>query len=281
MKYIGAHVSISGGLHKSVLNAKKIGATTFALFTKNPLQWNSLDISDKEKKNFINLCKFFNFNLKMILPHCGYLINLGHPVDTLLEKSRCSFINEIIRCKSIGLSFLNVHPGNHLYKITEIDCLKRISHSINIVLDKIENFSIILENTAGQGSSVGYCFDHLKYIIDNIDYKDRIGICIDTCHAFASGYDLRTKEKCKKTFDLFDKIVGLNYLKAFHFNDSKNKFFSNIDRHNNLGKGYIGSEAFIWILQNICLNNIPIILETTNKDMWIKEIIWLKNNYKS
>ncbi|QCI20875.1 deoxyribonuclease IV [Buchnera aphidicola (Hyperomyzus lactucae)] len=277
MNYIGAHVSSSGGLEKTVLRAIEINATAFSFFTKNQLQWLAPPLVQKTIDDFKSSCIKHKFTPQQILPHSSYLINLGHPVNNLLEKSRFSFIDEITRCSQLGLSFLNFHPGSHLNKITEISCLLRISESINIALEKTKDVIAVIENTAGQGTNVGYCFEHLSQIIKNIHDKSRVGVCIDTCHLFASGYDLRTIKDCENTFKKFNDLIGLKYLKGIHLNDSKKKINSRIDRHESLGLGEIGKVAFQWIIRNKNFHYIPIILETVNPRLWKDEISWLRS----
>lgn len=280
MNYIGAHISSSGGVDKTVLRAVQIQATAFSFFTKNQRQWFAPPLIQKKIDCFRELCIKYTFAPQQILPHSSYLINLGHPFDDFLKKSRASFINEMIRCSQLGLIFLNFHPGSHLNKITESSCLLRISHSINIALEHSENVIAVIENTAGQGTNVGYCFEHLSEIIQNVDDKSRIGVCIDTCHLFASGYDLRTVQDCENTFKKFDHIIGLKYLKGIHLNDSKRKLNSRVDRHESLGLGEIGRIAFRWIIRNNHFCNIPIILETINPAIWAEEISWLRSQKK-
>ncbi|XBC42538.1 MAG: deoxyribonuclease IV [Buchnera aphidicola (Meitanaphis elongallis)] len=277
MRYIGTHVSILGGLDQAVIRAKKLKATAFALFVNNPLRWMKAELKDKHILKFRSACRNFSYHSKQILPHSGYLINLGHPLDECLNKSRLSFISEIIRCHKLGLEFLNFHPGSHLNKITEKQCLDRIADSINLALEKTIRVKLVIENTAGQGTNVGYSFEHLMFVIDRIKDKARIGVCLDTCHLFSSGYDLRTISSCEKTFQRFDDIIGFNYLCGMHFNDSRTVFNSRIDRHHNLGKGNIGKLAFNWIVKNVNCRNFPIILETTDKTLWAQEIDWLKS----
>ncbi|ACL29957.1 deoxyribonuclease IV [Buchnera aphidicola str. APS (Acyrthosiphon pisum)] len=280
MNYIGAHVSSSGGLEKTVLRAIQIKATAFSFFTKNQRQWFSPPLIQKKIDQFKAMCIKYSFQPQQILPHSSYLINLGHPIDELLRKSRKSFIDEMIRCSQLGLIFLNFHPGSHLNKITENACLLRVSDSINIALEKTQNVIAVIENTAGQGTNIGYCFEHLSEIIKNIDDKSRVGVCIDTCHLFASGYDLRTKKDCENTFEKFNSLIGLKYLKGIHLNDSKKKINSRVDRHESLGLGEIGTAAFTWIIKNENFSNIPIILETANPMIWEEEIDWLRSQKK-
>ncbi|AEO08497.1 endonuclease IV [Buchnera aphidicola str. Ak (Acyrthosiphon kondoi)] len=280
MNYIGAHISSSGGLEKIILRAVQIKATAFSFFTKNQRQWFSPPLVQKTIDCFKDLCIKHAFTPQQILPHSSYLINLGHPIDELLEKSRTSFIDEMIRCNQLGLILLNFHPGSHLNKITEGSCLLRIAKSINIALEKTKNVIAVIENTAGQGTNVGYCFEHLSQIIENVHDKSRVGVCIDTCHLFASGYDLRTEQDCKNTFEKFNNLIGLKYLRGIHLNDSKRKLNSRIDRHESLGLGEIGKLAFRWIIRNKNFYNIPIILETVNPKIWKEEIHWLRSQKK-
>ncbi|QCI20290.1 deoxyribonuclease IV [Buchnera aphidicola (Brachycaudus cardui)] len=277
MKYIGAHTSASGGLEKAIFRAVQIKATALSFFTRNQRQWISPSLTQQKIYDFKRACIEYKFTPQQILPHSSYLINLGHPIDSLLEKSRTSFINEILRCNQLGLIFLNFHPGSHLNKITEHDCLLRIAESINIALDKTKNVIAVIENTAGQGTNVGYCFEHLSEIIKHVNNKSRVGVCIDTCHLFVAGYDLRTEEDCENTFKKFNDIIGFKYLKGIHLNDSKKKINSRVDRHANLGLGEIGRLAFTWIIRNNNFHNVPIILETTDSMLWENEISWLRS----
>lgn len=280
MKYIGAHVSASGGVYNAPLNAHQINATAFALFTKNQRQWHAKPLESKTIDQFRLNCEKYHFHSKQILPHDSYLINLGHPDKERLEKSRSAFLDEFQRCEQLGLTLLNFHPGSDLRQISVDDCLARIAQSINITLEKTQNVVAVIENTAGQGSNLGYKFEHLAQIIDQVEDKSRVGVCIDTCHAFAAGYDLRTKKACDETFAEFDKIVGFKYLRAMHLNDAKSELASHVDRHDSLGKGNIGKTAFEYIMQDPRIDEIPLILETINPDIWADEIAWLKSLHK-
>jgi deoxyribonuclease-4 len=277
MKYIGPHVSISGGLSKAIKKAYKLKSTAIGFFLKNPLQWNISSINKKIIKNFKNSCEKYQYSSNQILPHSGFLINLGHPNEYFLNKSRESLIQEVIRCKNLGLKFINFHPGSHLNRISEKDCLKRISDSINYVLRKTKKIILVIENTSGQGTNLGYCFEHLSYIIEKVKDKHRIGVCIDICHLFSSGYDIRNFRSYTKTFDLFEKKIGFNYLKGIHLNDSKHILNSRKDRHENLGLGHIGKESFKFIMKDFRFQNKPMILETVNHKFWKEEISWLKS----
>lgn len=276
MYYIGAHVSASGGVENAPLNAHNIGATAFALFTKNQRQWFSSPLTEESIALFKSRCAEYGFTPCQILPHDSYLINLGSPDKESLEKSRNSFIEEMHRCEQLGLDRLNFHPGSHLKKISEDDCLKIIAESINIALSKTTGVTAVLENTAGQGSNLGYRFEHLRTIIDLVDDKSRVGVCIDTQHAFASGYNLLGED-----FDIvwkdFNNIIGFNFLKGMHLNDSKKELASRVDRHETLRNGLLGESPFIRILTDTRFENIPLILETPDENLWKNEIDWLKN----
>lgn len=276
MKFVGAHVSASGGVDQAVIRAHELNATAFALFTKNQRQWKAAPLSIDVIDKFKSACAQYNYQPAQILPHDSYLINLGHPVEEALEKSREAFIDELERCSELGLTLLNFHPGSHLMQIDEDKCLARIAESINIALDKTQGVTAVIENTAGQGSNLGFRFEHLAAIIDGVEDKSRVGVCIDTCHAFAAGYDLRTEEECSKTFAHFERTVGFNYLRGMHLNDAKSAFDSRVDRHHSLGEGNIGKTAFSWIMRDPRFDGIPLILETVNPDIWAEEIAWLK-----
>lgn len=276
MKYFGAHVSASGGLENAVLNAKEIGATAFALFTKNQRQWIAPPLSDKQTEIFKRAVAEAGFAASQILPHDSYLINLGHPDEEGLQKSRESFFEEMARCERLGLDRLNFHPGSHLKRISEQESLERIAESINMALERTSGVTAVLENTAGQGSNLGFRFEHLAYIIERVEDKSRVGVCLDTCHSFAAGYDLRTAEACDRTFAEFDSIVGFGYLRGMHLNDAMRPLGSRIDRHSPLGEGEIGWECFRYIAADSRFDNIPLILETPDESRWADEIAALK-----
>jgi deoxyribonuclease-4 len=272
MKRVGAHVSISGGVQNAPLNAIEIGARAFGMFTKNQRQWKAKPITRNEVEQFKKNCKTGEFLPEHILPHVGYLINLGNPEKEGLDRSRTAFIDEMERCQQLGLKYLNFHPGSHKNLIPEFDCLKLIAESINLTLDKTEGVTAVIESTAGQGGHVGYRFEHLSTLIDAVEDKTRIGVCLDTAHIFAAGYDLRTPQAYEDTMAQFEKIVGFEYLKGFHLNDSKAKFASRVDRHNSLGKGELGLEPFGFIMKDPRLEEIPLILETIDETLWPEEI---------
>jgi len=272
MKYVGAHVSAEGGVQNAPLNANTIGARAFALFTKNQRQWFSNPLSASSVSEFRKNCEKYEYQPFQILPHDSYLINLGHPEKEPLEKSRASFLDEMKRCELLGLDRLNFHPGSHLNAISIEDCLGRIAESVNITLGKTKGVTAVIENTAGQGTNLGHTFEQLKYIIDLVEDKTRVGVCIDTCHAFTSGYDVKSVTGLRETFDKFDEIIGFQYLKGMHINDSKKEFASHVDRHENLGSGFLSEETFSFIMNDIRFDNMPLILETPEDSLWEAEI---------
>ena len=271
-KFVGAHVSSSGGVFNAPLNALKIGAKAFALFTKNQRQWVAKPYDEETIEKFKTNLKASNINPKHVLPHDSYLINLGHPDEEKRAKSLNAFIDEIQRCELLGLDKLNFHPGSHLKLISEEECLEIIADSLNTALSKTKGVTLVIENTAGQGSNLGYRFEHLKHIIDGVQDKSRMGVCIDTCHLFTSGYDIRDEDSYKKTFEEFEKVVGFKYLKGMHLNDSKPELGSRVDRHESIGKGKIGLKAFELIMNDERMDDMPLILETPNSDIWEDEI---------
>ncbi len=272
MKFVGAHVSSSGGVFNAPLNAQKIGAKAFALFTKNQRQWKAKPLDQKTIDTFKKNLEESQIDVSQILPHDSYLINLGHPEKEKREKSLNAFIDEVKRCELLGLDKLNFHPGSHLKNISEEECLELISEAMNKTLEVTNGVTLVIETTAGQGSNLGYKFEHLAYLIENSIDKERVGVCIDTCHIFAAGYDIRDKESYEDTMEKFDKIVGFQYLKGMHINDSKSLFASRVDRHHSIGKGELGIETFRHIMNDERLNNIPLILETIDDSIWAEEI---------
>ena len=277
MIYIGAHVSAAGGVENAPANAHGIGATGFALFTKNQRQWVAAPLTAAQIDAFRKACDKYGYTPAQILPHDSYLINLGHPEREALEKSRAAFLDEMQRCEALGLDRLNFHPGSHLQKISPERSLDLIAESINIALDKTRGVTAVIENTAGQGSNLGFAFEHLAYLIERVEDKSRVGVCIDTCHAFAAGYDLRTAEACDKTFAELERVVGFGYLKGMHLNDAMKILGSHVDRHTPLGEGMIGMECFRYIMQDARFDGIPLILETPDEQRWPEEIALLKS----
>jgi deoxyribonuclease-4 len=276
MKYIGAHVSAAGGVDQAVLRAVEIGANAFALFTKNQRQWNAKPLDDATVEAFRAACRRHGFGPGQILPHDSYLINLGHPEAEGLAKSRAAFVDEMQRCERLGIDLLNFHPGSHLKKISESECLARIAESINEALAQTRGVTAVIENTAGQGSNLGWRFEHLAEIIEQVEDKRRVGVCLDTCHAFAAGYDLRTAEATTAMLDEFERIVGIEYLKGMHLNDAKSELGSRVDRHHSLGQGNIGLACFTALMRDARTDGIPLVLETIEPAIWAEEIAWLR-----
>ncbi|MFR9649284.1 MAG: deoxyribonuclease IV [Rikenellaceae bacterium] len=276
-KYIGAHVSAAGGVENAPKTAEQIGATAFALFTKNQRQWSAPSLSEKSIAAFKQECSQRGFSAQQILPHDSYLINLGHPEAEPLEKSRTAFIDEMQRCAQLGLDRLNFHPGSHLKKISIEESLDLVAESINLALSKVEGVTAVIENTAGQGSNLGFSFYHLARIIEHVEDKSRVGVCLDTCHTFAAGYDLTSRQACIDTFAEFDEVVGFEYLRGMHLNDALKPLGSRVDRHAPLGEGHIGLECFRFIMEDTRFDEVPLILETPDDTLWAAEIEMLKS----
>ena len=277
MKYIGAHVSASGGICNAILNAEAIGANAFALFTRNQRSWVSKPLATDEINSFRSLLAERGFEPQYVLPHNSYLINLGSPDDEILTKSRNAFLDEMKRAEQLGLTMLNFHPGSHLNKISEEECLDQIAREINAALSQTKGVTAVIENTAGQGTNLGWRFEHIRRIIDGIDDKSRVGVCIDTCHTLAAGYDLSTEMGYQFCFDDFESIIGFQFLRAIHLNDSKKNAGSHVDRHETLGNGFLGKEFFSRFMHDPRFDNMPIILETPEPSLWAQEIEWLRS----
>ena len=280
MKLIGAHVSASNGVSQAPINANAIGADAFALFTRNPSRWASKPISEKEAIAFKENCEKYGYTSDKILPHDSYLINLGAPEADKLEKSREAFLDEMQRCEQLGLTMLNFHPGSHLNMMPIDDCLDLIAASINITLEKTSGVKAVIENTAGQGSNLGFSFEQIAHIIDKVEDKSRVGVCIDSCHAFAAGYNLSTIDGYADTWRRFDETIGFKYLSGMHLNDTKKGLASKVDRHETLGNGVLGADFFSFLINDPRMDNIPLILETPDESIWAQEITWLKSLIK-
>lgn len=275
MKYIGAHVSASGGVENAPLNANAIGAKAFALFTRNQRQWKSSPLTKKSISLFKERCEEFGYEAKHILPHDSYLINLGHPDPDGLQKSRDAFLDEMQRCEQLGLDRLNFHPGSHLNELSVDDCLARIAESINRTLDQTAGVCAVIENTAGQGTNLGYTFEQIAAIIDRVEDKTRVGVCIDTAHTLAAGYDIKTEQGFTETFRHFDEVIGFSYLRGMHINDSKKDLATRVDRHDSIGKGVMGITTFKMLMADPRFDDIPLILETPDESIWAEEIGYL------
>lgn len=275
MKYIGAHVSASGGVENAPLNANAIGAKAFALFTRNQRQWKSSPLTKKSISLFKERCEEFGYKAAHILPHDSYLINLGHPDLDGLQKSRDAFLDEMQRCEQLGLDRLNFHPGSHLNEISVDDCLARIAESINRTLEQTVGVCAVIENTAGQGTNLGYTFEQIAAIIDRVEDKTRVGVCIDTAHTLAAGYDIKTEQGFTETFRHFDEVIGFSYLRGMHINDSKKDLATRVDRHDSIGKGVMGMTTFKMLMADPRFDDIPLILETPDESIWAEEIGYL------
>lgn len=277
MKRIGAHVSASGGVFNAPLNAAKIGADAFAMFVKNQRRWDAPPLSAEEIVAFKDALKQSGIRAEHVLVHDSYLINLGHPREAERKKSLNAFVDEIRRCEALGLRLLNFHPGSHLNEISAQVCLDNIAESLNFAIANTAGVKLVLENTAGQGSNLGYDFAQLAYVIDKISNKDRIGVCIDTCHAFAAGYDLRSPQAYERTMSEFDRAIGYKFLSGMHLNDTKNELSVRKDRHESLGRGFLGLAAFENIMNDPNIDEIPLILETIDDSLWAEEIALLRS----
>lgn len=277
MKLVGAHVSVEGGVSNAPLNARAIGARSFALFTRNPSRWVSKAISDAEAEAFKRNCRECGYTPDMILPHDSYLINLGSPDPEKLEKSRAAFLDEMRRCEQLGLTMLNFHPGSHMREIGENECLDLIAESLNLILAETSGVKAVIENTAGQGSNLGYTFAQIGRIISGIEDKTRVGVCVDTCHAHASGYDMTTPEAYERTWQEFDREIGFGYLSGMHINDTAKALGSKVDRHAPIGQGVLGEEFWRMLMQDPRMDGIPLILETTDVALWPEEIRYLNS----
>ncbi|MDC7233758.1 MAG: deoxyribonuclease IV [Spirochaetales bacterium] len=278
MKYIGPHVSIAGGVENAPLNAHRIGATGFGMFTKNQKQWSAKPLSPESITAFRDNLKACGYAPEAVLVHDSYLINLGNRDPEKWEKSVNAFIDELNRVEQLGLSMLNFHPGAHLKLYSEEDCLKRIAEGMNRAIEKTETAVLVIENTAGQGSAMGWHFDHLARLIELCDEPSRVGVCLDTCHMFAAGYDIRTPEVFENTFEYIKRTVGFNRLMGMHINDAKSELDSRVDRHHSLGQGNIGWEAFEMIASDSRFDGIPLVLETIDDTIWPQEIEHLKKS---
>lgn len=274
-KHIGAHVSASGGVENAPSNAVAIGADAFALFTKNQRQWVSAPLTDKSIALFKERCSAGGFDARYILPHDSYLINLGNPDEEAQQKSRAAFIDEMKRCEQLGLKLLNFHPGSHLNKISIEECLDRIADNINLALSMTSGVTAVIENTAGQGSNLGNRFEEIRYIIDRVEDKSRVGFCIDTCHTYSAGYDI--VGDYDGVFNRLDEVVGMEYLRGIHLNDTKKPLGSRVDRHESIGMGLLGIDFFKRFMKDSRFDNVPIILETPDESRWAEEIALLRS----
>jgi deoxyribonuclease IV len=272
MKYVGAHVSAAGGVENAPLNAEKIGAKAFALFTKNQKQWQAKPLSAENIAAFKTNLEAAAISSWQVLPHDSYLINLGHPDPEKREKSVLALLDEARRVEQLGLHYLNFHPGSHLGAMEEEKCLAVIAEGMKRVLAETSQVSLLLETTSGQGGYVGYRFEHLAAILALVGQEKRTGVCLDTCHVFAAGYDMRTAEAYETTMKRFEEVVGLRFLKAAHVNDSKVELGSRKDRHDSIGRGVLGMTAFSLLMNDSRFDDMPLILETIDDSLWEAEI---------
>jgi len=271
---VGAHVSISGGLDQAPLRGKAIGCTAIQIFTKNQMQWNAKPLSNHEIAQYQQ--SLTHSSIQSVVAHDSYLVNLGSPEESLLKKSHQAFLDEMDRAESLRIPFLIFHPGSHKNAGENVG-LKLIAESINYVQKQRPNYKIklLLETTAGQGTNLGHTFEQLKWIIDMVIQPERVGVCLDTCHIFAAGYDIRTRSSFEETFEKFDQVIGLKKLHAIHLNDSKKGLGSRVDRHEHIGQGQIGLEGFRLIMNDSRFIDVPKVLETPGDLKEFKENLHL------
>lgn len=272
MYFIGPHVSISGGVFNAPQNAKKLGASGFGMFVKNQRQWRAAAYTDEVVTAFREQMIADGYTAAQVMPHAGYLINLANPDEEAHAKSMGSLMDELERCMALGLDKINFHPGSHLRKLTPQEACARVARSMNSALAKSSGVTLVIENTAGSGGNLGAPFEEIRAIIDGIEDKSRVGVCLDTMHSFAAGFDLRTRDGFLRTIDHFDNVVGMKYLRGMHINDSKVDLNARVDRHASLGQGFLGLEVFKCIMQDERFENMPLVLETPDESIWAQEI---------
>lgn len=276
MYFIGPHVSIGGGVANAPVNARALGATGFGMFVKNQRQWTAAPYAAPDQAAFSARLQANGYSAAQVMPHAGYLINLANPDATAHAKSMAALVDELQRCRALGLDKLNLHPGSHLRLISPKEACARVAQSINAALKATAGVAVVIENTAGSGGNLGSTFEELRSIIDGVDDRDRVGVCLDTMHAFAAGYDLRKRDGFLKTMEHFTSTVGLDYLRGMHLNDSKVEFNSHVDRHESLGAGLLGLEVFKCIMKDERFENMPLVLETPDEEIWEKELQMLR-----
>ena len=277
MYFIGPHVSIGGGVANAPDNAKALGATGFGMFVKNQRQWTAAPYAAADVEAFKKQMKADGYTAAQVMPHAGYLINLANPDEAAHAKSMAAVLDELHRCRALGLDKLNLHPGSHLRLITPQEACERVAKSINAALAKTSGVTVVIENTAGSGGNIGSVFEELQAMVEGVDDKARVGVCLDTMHTFAAGYDIRTRDGFLKTMERFDKTVGMKYLCGMHLNDSKVELNSHVDRHESLGAGLLGIEVFKCIMKDKRFENMPLVLETPNEELWAQEIRLLQD----
>jgi len=275
MKFVGAHVSAAGGVENAPLNARKIGARAFALFTKNQKQWQAKPLTEASIAAFKTNLAAAGIAARHVLPHDSYLINLGHPDPEKRQKSVLALLEEARRAELLGLPFLNFHPGSHLGELAEDRCLDIVADGMKRILGETASVGLLIENTSGQGGHVGYRFEHLARILERVGDPRRSGVCLDTCHVFAAGYDIRNAESYEQTMGRFDAVVGRRFLRAAHLNDAKVELGSRKDRHDSIGRGQLGMEAFRQLMNDPRFDDLPLVLETIDETLWPSEIALL------
>ena len=272
MYFIGPHVSVGGGVANAPVNAKALGATGFGMFVKNQRQWTAAPLAASDVGAFKAQMKADGYTASQVLPHAGYLINLANPDEAAHAKSMVSLLDELRRCMALGLDKLNLHPGSHLRLSTPPEACARVAKSINTALAATHGVTVVIENTAGSGGNLGSVFEELKAMIDGVEDKSRVGVCLDTAHMFAAGFDIRTRDGFLETRERFDKAIGLKYLRGMHLNDSKVGLNSHVDRHESLGAGLLGIGVFTCIMTDKRFENMPLVLETPDEERWSQEI---------
>lgn len=276
MHTIGPHTSIAGGLENALVRAHELGANALGMFTKNQRQWKAKPLASEEIALFVQTCTKLGFTADQVLVHDSYLINLANPDSQKRQQSLEAFIDELKRVELLGLKLLNFHPGSHLNQIDAKQALRLVAESLDIALAQTDRAIAVIENTAGQGSNLGSNFEELAYLYEQCTYKDRVGFCIDTCHAHAAGYDLGSIEGFEQAIQRFDNLIGLDKLRGMHLNDAKAPSASRLDRHESLGKGTIGWPTFEHISSDPRFEGIPLVLETINTQLWNYEVARLR-----
>jgi len=277
MHMIGPHTSIAGGLQNALISAHELGANALGMFTKNQRQWKAKPLDPEEIALFVKTCESLDFSSSQILVHDSYLINLANPDSVKRRQSLDAFIDELKRVEQLGLKLLNFHPGSHLNQVDAREGLRLVAESLDIALSETGNAIAVIENTAGQGSNLGSNFEELAYLYEQCRTQERVGFCIDTCHAHAAGYNLGSIEEFEKAIARFDTLIGLDKLRGMHLNDAKSTYGSRVDRHAPLGAGNLGLEPFKAMMGDSRFENIPLILETTDPELWSKEIEMLRS----
>jgi len=272
MKFIGAHVSAAGGVENTPHRAAAIGADAFSLFVKNQKRWSAPPFKEGQPQSFKKALQKSGISPENVIPHAGYLINLAHPDKDKRQKSLDAMVDEVLRVEELGLTFINVHPGSHLNITSRTEALQQVAKSLDWIMEQTSTGHILLENTAGQGTNLGYQFEELARILDHCRYPERAGICIDSCHAYSAGYNLADPSEYNRAKEEMIRLWGPEKVRAFHVNDSLNPLGSRKDRHEQLGKGTLGWKAFENLMTDPLWEDRPFILETRQEDLWAEEI---------